>query len=377
MSHSLNTSEIKLLLFLTRGGSLELWARKGILSREIQLYKELQKFGIVTTLLTYGNLSDKQHNESNSGLRVKCNVFNLPLRIYEKIIPAVFWNEMRNVHVVKTNQMNGAIAALESADLWRRPLIARCGYMWSLNLARSKGFDSSEAKYARSVESRVFSQSSVNVLTTQDMANDVRSRVSNSSDCVVIPNFVNVHQFKPDNDMPKETDLLFVGRISQEKNLVSLTETLKETDLTLTVIGDGDRRNLFGGDHRKFTDQVKWIKYMSHESIAGHMNRAKIFVLPSHYEGHPKALIEAMASGMTILGADSPGINNVINHGENGWLCGTSAQDFRESIKGLLNKPELMCRLGDNARRFAKANYSLTSVAYKEAELMRQVVGEY
>lgn len=372
----MNSSEIKLLVFLTRGGSLDLWARKGIISREIQLYEEIQKFGISTTLLTYGNASEKKYAELNRELRVKFNSFNLPMKVFEKAIPLLQCNELLSTQVVKTNQMNGAVTALGSARLWRKPFIARCGYMWSLNLARSRGYDSPESVYARKVESKVFSQSSVNVLTTQEMADDVKERILNSSDCVVIPNFVDTNRFKPDNAIRKDTDVLFVGRISKEKNLISLTKSFEGTKYTLNVIGDGDESDLFDNDDHNLWDRVKWVKCVEHASIANHMNRARIFALPSLYEGHPKVLIEAMASGMAVIGADSPGINNVITHGETGWLCGTRPENFRQSINELLNKPELMSRLGNNARTFAKANYSLSAIAMKESELIRRVVEE-
>ena len=372
----MNSSEIKLLVFLTRGGSLELWARKGIIAREIQLYEEIQKFGISTTLLTYGNASEKKYAELNRELRVKFNSFNLPLRVYEKAIPLLQCNEILNAQVVKTNQMNGAVTALGAARLWRKPLIARCGYMWSLNLARSIGYESPESVYARKVESKVFSQSSVNVLTTQEMVDDVKERILDPSDCVVIPNFVDINRFKPDNAIRKDTDVLFVGRIIKEKNLVSLTKSFKGTKYTLKIIGDGDKSDLFDNDAHELGDRVNWVKYVEHALIANYMNQARIFVLPSLYEGHPKALLEAMASGMAVIGADSPGINNVIIHGETGWLCGTRPENFRQSINELLNKPELMSRLGENARQFVRANYSLSAIGRTEAELIRRVVEE-
>ena len=70
------------------------------------------------------------------------------------------------------------------------------------------------------------------------------------------------------------------------------------------------------------------------------LTKSTIFVLPSFYEGHPKALLEAMSCGAPVLGADSPGIRELIRHGNTGYLCGTDLRSIRVALEELLSSPD-------------------------------------
>ena len=119
--------------------------------------------------------------------------------------------------------------------------------------------------------------------------------------------------------------------------------------------------------------RLEWKGNLPNIELSGFMNRSRIFVLPSHYEGHPKTLIEAMSCGMSVIGADSPGIREIILHGENGLLCGKDPESIAQAIKQLLDDPELGQGLGDNARQFVLQNYALEDIVKKELEIIKEV----
>ena len=92
------------------------------------------------------------------------------------------------------------------------------------------------------------------------------------------------------------------------------------------------------------------------------MAHAKVFILPSLYEGHPKVLIEAMACGMPIIGANTPGIREMIQHQDNGFLCGTDVKSIRKAIVTVLGDHKLRQRIGNNARKHAVTKFSLNHI---------------
>ena len=120
-----------LVLFFTRGVSLQTWASVGSLEREIALYLRLGEKGVHVTFITYGGSGDLQYASQHDGIEILCNRWNLPPRWYERLLPFLHARILRSADVIKTNQTNGADVALRAARIWRKPLIARCGYMWS------------------------------------------------------------------------------------------------------------------------------------------------------------------------------------------------------------------------------------------------------
>jgi glycosyltransferase involved in cell wall biosynthesis len=83
-----------------------------------------------------------------------------------------------------------------------------------------------------------------------------------------------------------------------------------------------------------------------------------------------------MACGLPVIGADSPGIRELIVHGETGWLCGLDAKSIREAILYLLARPDLRAELGRNARRYVVENLSLERIVEMELALLREVAGQ-
>ena len=102
------------------------------------------------------------------------------------------------------------------------------------------------------------------------------------------------------------------------------------------------------------------------------MQKSDIFVLPSFYEGHPKALLEAMSSGLPCVGTNVRGIREEIKHGETGYLCGTESEEIAEGIADLLESEHLRTTLGAKARKHAVDNYSLDRVLTIELEVFRK-----
>ena len=80
-----------------------------------------------------------------------------------------------------------------------------------------------------------------------------------------------------------------------------------------------------------------------------------------------------MACGAPVLGTDSPGIRELIRHGNTGYLCGTDSEDIRLALKELLTRPKLLKELGSNARQYVVENYSLTKIGNMELKMLQEV----
>ncbi|MGQ9574275.1 MAG: glycosyltransferase family 4 protein [Thermoguttaceae bacterium] len=363
---------LRLVLFFTRGASLGTWDRAGILQRELAIYRRLQSQGAAIWLVTYGGPEDQRLGRRAAGIRILSNRWRLAPALYEKLVPWLHWRWLATCELIKTNQADGAEVALRAARLWGKPLVARCGYLWSDTLARSSRH--AEARQARQIEQQVFQNAQAVVVTTRAMAEDLVARMPPIAPRIsVIPNYVDTERFSPRPCPAKRYDLVFVGRLAPEKNLENLLEALGPLESTLALVGDGPLRETLQARFGTLQGRVEWRGIVPHERLPGVLNASRAFVLPSHYEGHPKALIEAMACGMAVLGADSPGIRQLVRHGQTGWLCGTDVASLRRAIQTVLADEDLRRRLGARARAFAVEQFSLDRIAEMELALLQRV----
>lgn len=386
---------------MTRGISLRTWDEIGTFEREVALYRALNRSGVKLSLVSCGGSEDLNYAARLPGVDLLCNRWSLPVDWYVRLIPLIHARPLWRADFIKTNQMKGAELALKAARLWRKPLLARCGYMWSV-LASASG-KHEEARAAGELERRVFRKAAAIVVTTEAMKADVRQRCSIEEDRIhVVPNYVLTDVFIPGgrsdathmeaedggNSVPpsreqsascgarrKVVKILFVGRLSEEKNPQALLMACAALPVKLVMAGEGPLRSTLESTARDLGVDVGMPGYLPHEALPKLCQESDIFVLPSPHEGHPKTLIEAMSCGMAVIGSNVPGIREVIRHEVTGLLCGTDPESIRASIVRLMNDPVLRGRLGVNARKFAVENYSLEKIVEMELAVYRKVVG--
>ena len=247
--------------------------------------------------------------------------------------------------------------------------------MWSQNCLREHGLEAPITRKAFEVENQVFNRADRIIVTTEAMRKDVLLRVNGAENkLVVIPNYVDTDIFKPLN-VPKHPDtLIFVGRIAPEKNLETLFEAIKPLNVRLRIIGEGRLRPHLQQRFADMENRLIWEGGVPNFQLPEYINGAKAFILPSIYEGHPKALIEAMACSIPVIGCDSPGIREIINSENNGLLCATDQQSLRTAIMRVMNDRELAKIIAINAREFVIGNYSLQRIARLELSLMNETM---
>ncbi len=102
--------------------------------------------------------------------------------------------------------------------------------------------------------------------------------------------------------------------------------------------------------------------------------RGGIFVLPSHFEGQPLALLQAMAAGCCCIASDVGGNRDLVVHGETGLLHPAGdAEALADRIAQCLEDPELRRMLGERARR-AAAPRTWQAAAAGVADFVERVI---
>jgi len=364
--------DLHLALFFTSGVSLETWETTGMLDREVAIYQAMRPYLRKITFVTYGTKKEKEQRAILDGIKVIYNKFGLPEKWYLKTIPWFHPFIWKGCTVIKSNQVEGAKAGLRMARLFGKKFIARCGYLYSDFMQRRYGHSSEEFKRASSMEEEIFREADRVVVTTGWMKDAVIHRYRLSGYRVhVIPNYVDTELFKPiKKEIRDQKKICFVGRFEVQKNPLSLIKAIGDLDVELLMVGDGP----LGNDLREFVRSrglpVRFSGNLPHRRLPELLNGAGLFVLPSLYEGQPKTLLEAMACGLPVIGADVPGIKDILRHRETGFLCGTSPEDIRKAIKDVIGDKDLCKRMGRNAREFVVENFEFKRVMEMELRLL-------
>jgi glycosyltransferase involved in cell wall biosynthesis len=367
-----------LTLFFCRRGSLQGWSSDGFLERELALYRILADDLERVTFVTYGYEGDEAFKPELGRIRLVCNRHRLPRPIFERVVSDLHPLLVRGSTVLKSNQVEGADVPLRAAQRWRKKFIARCGYLLSHFSERRYGSDSPQAERARGLERRVFTRADRVSVTTEEMRAGIVERYGvDEARIRVIPNYVDTEAFRPrPNGGGDPLRICFVGRLDDQKNPVALVEAVSGLDAELVMVGAGRLR---GEVERVAADRGVRLSLpgrLPHAELPELFSRCDVFVLPSNYEGHPKALLEAMAAGLPVVGTDVDGVRSLLRDHENGLVTGTAASELREAIRELAGSPALRERLGRAAREFVVENYSLAKIAPLELGIVRELSGE-
>ncbi|MFD2541547.1 glycosyltransferase family 4 protein [Lacinutrix gracilariae] len=172
----------------------------------------------------------------------------------------------------------------------------------------------------------------------------------------------------------KSNHIICVGRLTEQKNqelLIRAFANIKRGDWKLLLIGEGNKKEAYKQlvDDLKINDSVVFIGNV--KDVSAYYNSAKIFVLPSNYEGFPNALIEAMYFGLSCIATNCPsGPSEIINDGENGFLIPVKDQlTLEQKLSTLINNNNLQTQFSKKAMRSTKP-FEAPSIANTWKELI-------
>ena len=191
----------------------------------------------------------------------------------------------------------------------------------------------------------------------------------------VVPNGVDLKPFKkPANPRdraefgfrPEDVILIYVGRVGPEKNIPFLLRSFAGAaqvykNIGLVIVGDGlEKDNLQDRvRHMQLDDSVHFTGMVPYDQLPGYLAMADVFVTASVTEVHPLSVIEAMASGLPVLGIQSPGVGDTVKDGATGYLA--PDQDlaaFTAKMIRLITDGETRKALG-RAAALAAEDYSI------------------
>lgn len=156
---------------------------------------------------------------------------------------------------------------------------------------------------------------------------------------IYIPAFyIDLNIFKPRN-LNKEYDLIFIGRLVENKGLKLFAEIARRTGLKAVVGGIGPLENWLREQKIDNLHLHGWAKDSA--EVSELINKSKILVMLSDNEGGPRVILEAMACGVPVLATPVGIVPDVIKDGKSGRIIHWDANDIARAARELLgNKRE-------------------------------------
>lgn len=200
----------------------------------------------------------------------------------------------------------------------------------------------------------------------------------------IIPFGVDLNAFSPrPESRVKGKTIGYVGRMLPGKGLNVMADALaklKSEDWQLLVVGDGSERESFTNELRTsgVLDRATFTGAVSYELTPEYFKRIDVLVIPTQTterirEQFGRVIVEAMASGVPVIGSTCGAIPEVIADAGLVFPEGDGAA-LAGAIKRLLGDEELQSKFTRMGRARVEENYSWDHVAKKTHELYQRVL---
>jgi glycosyltransferase involved in cell wall biosynthesis len=238
--------------------------------------------------------------------------------------------------------------------------------------------------YIHTIGSEIFKNATRIICLTHSDGNEILRYRCPPEKIRVVPNAVDTDLFNPGQH--REEDLIvWVGRFVPEKGMEYVIEAARlitehRANVKFLLIGYGYlKTNVMkvAQNYGLLGKSVYFLGPISREEISKILRKATVFIFPSLKEGLPIAVLEAMASGLPVVGSDIPSLRTIITNKENGILVPPrNYVEFANAIILLLEDADLRRKLGQNARHLILEKYTWNIISEEIEKVYKEAIEE-
>ena len=281
----------------------------------------------------------------------------------------------RRCRALRVFQITGVIPALLARSRFGVPYVTTYGF-WYAQLSRR-----GPKRLLKSVVERLGLRHAAAVIATTEALRARAARVARRVE--LIPNGVDTCRFTPPvreggRAAREPHQVLYVGRLSKEKNLSALVRAAASLrgrlPLRLVLVGDGPLRESLAVEARDAGVAIDFPGVVDQRRLPQLYAAADAFVLASFTEGHPKVLIEAMSAGLPCVASDCDGNRSLVTPERTGLLFDPNRPaDLAACLERVLTDHALAESLGRAARELVVAQYDLGRRVQQEIAVLKSV----
>lgn len=223
----------------------------------------------------------------------------------------------------------------------------------------------------------------------EGVAQLVRQIAKRDSLCVY--GVVDFEKFHPVEDKSKVRDelslsknciyLLYVGYLDRQKGLYELLDTFSQlkdnSRVKLVLCGDGSQREGLKkyAVEKDINDSIIMAGTVAPEQMNKWMQASDVFVLPSHSEGMPNVVMEAMSCGVPVVATKVGGLPDAVGDSEGAILVEPKdVKNLCYAIDRIISNYDLRIQMGKAARRLAKEKFGVKQNAKRIIDYLQMII---
>lgn len=202
----------------------------------------------------------------------------------------------------------------------------------------------------------------LNIMVSRSLERTLKACTEPQGRCEVMLRGVDLKTFYPPTmEEVRQLAVLFVGAVRTTKGAFDLLEAWTQvmtrcSHAELWIVGPDYTNGRFTQEVRSLghDNSVKILGPQTLGKVADLMRQAQALCLPSHGEGTPNCVMEAMACGLPIVATEVGGIPDIVETGRTGMLVQKGdTQGLAVALASLLQNPDQRARMGKTAYEFA------------------------
>ena len=345
-------------IFLTWDNSLNTWEKSGTLNRELNIFKKLhQEKGVQFVIFTYGNKNDCIYENQFEFLKiipiyskVTYSKNRLVRVIKSFIIPFKFKKELSKVEVLYQNQLLGCWVPILIKIFRNKPLLIRTGYDM-LDFAKKENKSSYIKVFYRILTTVGVRAADLFTVTSQTDLERFRNKYPKIKDRFLLrPNWVKVSNPKKLEDR-KSNHILTAGRLVNQKNFQYLITEFSDTKevIVIDIVGEGIQKKELQILAEQKRVAVNFLGKLNHSELQDLFQKYKYYISTSLFEGNPKTLLEAMASGCVVFASNINNHKELISNLNTGVLFELKENNLKNIFDEYKDDEEKLSKISKNA----------------------------
>jgi len=168
------------------------------------------------------------------------------------------------------------------------------------------------------------------------------------------------------------TTILFLARVEKAKGIFTAIDSFeilnkKHPVLKMQIVGRGDALDKAKSyTSEKQNKNIHFTGALSGEELKKEFQKADVYILPTHGEGMPTSVLEAMAFGLPIITRPVGGLVDFFENDKMGYLIESlKPEDYAEKIDLLINDLDKTNKIANYNMQYAQEHFMASKVAFE------------